>query len=133
MVPKVGRIFFAGILEHFRVFPLGKFHSGILSGTDKSACFFRVWVTVWVRTENQRRRICAAVNKEYLYILTIFPGSLREPERAVLQNPFLRRIVDIDQADALGIAAVPLKIVGRRPVEKLWTSAWSHPLRSASR
>ena len=40
--------------------------------------------------------------------------------RAVLQDPFLRRIVDIDQADALGIAAVPLKIVGRRPVEKLW-------------
>lgn len=22
------------------------------------------WVTVWVRAENQRRRICAAVNKE---------------------------------------------------------------------
>ena len=33
---KVGRIFFAGILEHFRAFPLGKFHSGVLSGTDKS-------------------------------------------------------------------------------------------------
>ena len=61
------------------------------------------------------------------------PGGLRVPVRAVLQDPFLRRIVDIDQADALGIAAVPLKIVGRRPVEKLWTSAWSHPLRSASR
>ena len=36
LVPKVGRIFFAGILEHFRAFPLGKFHRGILSGTDKS-------------------------------------------------------------------------------------------------
>ena len=57
-----------------------------------------------------------------------FPGGLRVPVRAVLQDPFLRRIVDIDQADALGIAAVPLKIVGRRPVEKLWTSARSHPL-----
>ena len=79
------------------------------------------------------RKNCAAVNKEYLYILTIFPGSLRIPARAVLQNPFLRRIVDVDQAEALGIAAVPLKIVGRRPVEKLWTSARSHPLRSASR
>ena len=30
----------------------------------------------------------------------------------------MRRIVDIDQAEALGIAAVPLKIVGQRPVEK---------------
>ena len=79
---------------------------------------FRVWVTVWVRTENQRRRNCAAVNKEYLYILTIFPGSLREPERAVLQNPFLRWIIDIDQAEALGIAAVPLEIIGQRPVKK---------------
>ena len=66
----------------------------------------------------QRRRFCAAVNKEYLYILTIFPGSLRIPARAVLQNPFLRRIVDVDQAEALCIAAVPLKIVGQRPVEK---------------
>ena len=61
---KVGRIFLADISGHFHTFPLGKFHSGILSGTDKSAGFFRVWVTVWVRTENQRRRICAAVNKE---------------------------------------------------------------------
>ena len=107
MVPKVGRIFFADISGHFHTFPLGKFHSGILSGTDKSAGFFRVWVTVWVRPENQRRKNCAAVNKEYLYILTIFPGSLRIPARAVLQNPFLRRIVDVDQAEALGIAAVP--------------------------
>ena len=83
---------------------------------------------MWVRTENQRRRICAAVNKELLRISAVFPGGLRVPVRAVLQDPFLRRIVDIDQADALGIAAVPLKIVGRRPVEKLWTSARSHPL-----
>ena len=37
---------------HFHTFPLGKFHSGILSGTDKSAGFFRIWVTVWVRAEN---------------------------------------------------------------------------------
>ena len=37
LVPKVGRIFFADISGHFRTFPLGKFHSGILSGTDKSA------------------------------------------------------------------------------------------------
>ena len=49
---KVGRIFFADISGHFHTFPLGKFHSGILSGTDKSAGFFRVWVTVWVRAEN---------------------------------------------------------------------------------
>ena len=52
LVPKVGRIFFADISGHFHTFPLGKFHSGILSGTDKSAGFFRVWVTVWVRAEN---------------------------------------------------------------------------------
>ena len=49
---KVGRIFFADISGHFHTFPLGKFHSGILSGTDKSAGFFRIWVTVWVRAEN---------------------------------------------------------------------------------
>ena len=70
------------------------------------------------QTRKPAAQNCAAVNKEYLYILTIFPGSLRIPARAVLQNPFLRRIVDVDQAEALGIAAVPLKIVGQRPVEK---------------
>ena len=35
-LPKVGRVFLVDISEHFRAFPLGKFHSGILSGTDKS-------------------------------------------------------------------------------------------------
>ena len=74
------------------------------------------------------QRFRAAEIKEILQISAVFPGGLREPARAVLQNPFLRRIVDVDQAEALGIAAVPLKIVGRRPVEKLWTSARSHPL-----
>ena len=39
LVPKVGRIFLADISRHFCVFPLGKFHSGILSGTDKSTAF----------------------------------------------------------------------------------------------
>ena len=61
---KVGRIFLAGISGYFRTFPLGIFYSGVFSNTDHSTCFFRVWVTVWVRTENQRRRNCAAVNKE---------------------------------------------------------------------
>ena len=65
LVPKVGRIFLADISGHFRTFPLGIFYSGVFSNTDHSTCFFRVWVTVWVRTENQRRRNCAAVNKEY--------------------------------------------------------------------
>ena len=36
LVPKVGRIFFVDVSKHFRAFPLGKFHSGLLSGTDKS-------------------------------------------------------------------------------------------------
>ena len=36
LVPKVGRIFLADISSHFCAFPLGKFHSGILSGTDHS-------------------------------------------------------------------------------------------------
>ena len=34
---KVGRIFLVDISGHFHTFPLGKFRSGILSGTDKSA------------------------------------------------------------------------------------------------
>ena len=34
----------------------------LASGAFRSE--FRVWVTVWVRIENQRRRFCAAVNKE---------------------------------------------------------------------
>ena len=37
LVPKVGRIFLADISSHFCAFPIGKFHSGILSDTDKSA------------------------------------------------------------------------------------------------
>ena len=81
------------------------------------------------QTRKPAAQNCAAVNKEYLYILTIFPGSLRIPARAVLQNPFLRRIVDVDQAEALGIAAVPLKIVGQRPVEKaadVFVAVWEH-------
>ena len=61
---KVGRIFLVDISGHFRTFLLRKFRSFVVSNTDNAACFFRVWVTVWVRTENQRRRICAAVNKE---------------------------------------------------------------------
>ena len=61
---KVGRIFLADISRHFRTFLLRKFRSFVVSSTDNSTWFFRVWVTVWVRTENQRRRICAAVNKE---------------------------------------------------------------------
>ena len=35
-----------------------------------------------------------------------------------LRDSCLRRIVDIDQTKALCIAAVPLKIIGQRPVEK---------------
>ena len=35
-IPKVGRIFLADISSHFCAFPLGKFHSGVLSGTDHS-------------------------------------------------------------------------------------------------
>ena len=34
--PKVGRIFLADISSHFCAFPIGKFHSGVLSGTDHS-------------------------------------------------------------------------------------------------
>ena len=37
LVPKVGRIFLADMSGHFCAFLLGKFHSGILSDTDKSA------------------------------------------------------------------------------------------------
>ena len=36
LVPKVGRIFFTDISGHFCTFPLGKFHSGVLSCTNKS-------------------------------------------------------------------------------------------------
>ena len=35
------------------------------SGAFRSEIKFRVWVTVWVRAENQRRKNCAAVNKEW--------------------------------------------------------------------
>ena len=73
------------------------------------------------------RRPCPAVfgivrfeswEKDGLQSCAVFPGGLRIPARTVFYNSPLRWIVDVNKAEALGVAAVPLEIIGQRPVEK---------------
>ena len=56
--------------------------------------------------------------KDGLQSCAVFPGGLRIPARTVFYNSPLRWIVDVNKAEALGVAAVPLEIIGQRPVEK---------------
>src|SRR5476649_2758277 len=47
----------------------------------------------------------------------LFQQVVAVPVRAVLQGSLLRRIVDVDDAEALGVAGVPLEVIEQTPKE----------------